>query len=298
MTGIICLDKPEGITSFLAVAKTRRIISEKKIGHTGTLDPMATGVLPLMIGGATRFLELLPVSDKEYKAKFKLGITTDTLDITGKILSEDDVVSNKDDVLKSLENFKGEIEQLPPMYSAVQKDGVRLYQLARKGIEVEREKRKVIIYKLELTHADEHINEYEIVVRCSAGTYVRTLIDDIGKQLGCGAVMTRLCRTSANGFKIEQSITLEQLETHVQKGTLNEVVNNVDTTLCDYKKIVVSPAQSNRFSNGGSLMLDRVKKCKDVGLYRVYSPEMKFLGVGEVKEGADELSVKRVFVEK
>lgn len=259
---------------------------------------MATGVLPLMIGGATRFLELLPTSEKEYKATFKLGMTTDTLDITGEVLTENEVHSTKQDVLQSLENFKGEIEQLPPMYSAVQKDGVRLYQLARKGIEVDREKRKVTIYELELTDANELENEYEIVVKCSAGTYIRTLIDDVGQVLGCGAVMTKLCRISANGFTLEESVTLEELEKHVQDGTLDDVLNNVDTTLSEYNKVVVSPAQAIRFSNGGGLMLDRVKKCKALGLYRVYSPEMKFLGIGEVKEDAQELTVKRVFVER
>lgn len=298
MTGIICLNKPEGITSFLAVAKVRRIIGEKKIGHTGTLDPMATGVLPLMIGGATRFLEILPSSEKEYKATFKLGFTTDTLDITGQVMSECEVNCGKEDVEKELEKFKGEIFQTPPMYSAIQKDGVRLYELARKGIEVDREKRRITIYKLDLTDSNESENEYQIVVKCSAGTYIRTLIDDVGKNLGCGAVMTKLCRISANSFTLDNSCTLEQLENHVEKGTLESVINQVDTTLLRYKKVVVSPAQSIRFSNGGSLFLDRVGKCKDIGLYRVYSPEMKFLGVGEVKKDSDQLSVKRVYVER
>ncbi|NCC86777.1 MAG: tRNA pseudouridine(55) synthase TruB [Clostridia bacterium] len=296
MTGIICLNKPQGITSFLAVAKTRRIVGEKKAGHTGTLDPMATGVLPIMLGGATRFLELLPSSQKGYRAKFKLGITTDTLDITGKIKSTSEVVSTKDDVLSALDSFRGEIMQLPPMYSAISKDGVRLYELARKGIEVEREKRPTTIYKLELLSADDENYEYEIDVECSAGTYVRTLISDIGEKLGCGAVMTQLYRTSANGFSLDDCVTLEQLEEIVQSGRLEETIKSVDSTLAAYGELVVTDAQAKRFSNGGALAIDRIGECKAIGLYRVYSPEKEFLGVGEIKEEALELSVKRVFV--
>lgn len=296
MTGIICLNKPQGITSFLAVAKTRRIVGEKKAGHTGTLDPMATGVLPIMLGGATRFLELLPTSQKGYRAKFKLGITTDTLDITGKIKSTSEVVSTKDDVLVALDGFRGDIMQLPPMYSAISKDGVRLYELARKGIEVEREKRPTTIYKLELVGADDENYEYEIDVECSAGTYVRTLISDIGEKLGCGAVMTQLYRTSANGFSLDDCVTLEQLEKIVQSGKLEETIKSVDSTLSAYVELVVTDAQAKRFSNGGALAIDRIGGCKASGLYRVYSPEKEFLGVGEIKEEALELSVKRVFV--
>lgn len=298
MTGIICLNKPQGITSFLAVAKARRLVGEKKAGHTGTLDPMATGVLPIMFGGATRFLELLPTSNKRYTAKFKLGITTDTLDITGTVKSECNVVSTKQDVLDSLNSFRGDIMQLPPMYSAVSKDGVRLYELARKGIEIEREKREITIYHLELISSDEQNNEYEIDVECSAGTYIRTLIADIGEMLGCGAVMTQLCRTSANGFSLEDCVTLEELEIIVRDSKLGSVINNVDTTLSSYNELVVTQAQAKRFANGGALSTDRIGKCKAQGLYRVYSPEKQFLGIGEIKDGSDELSVKRVFVEK
>ncbi|MEG2611238.1 MAG: tRNA pseudouridine(55) synthase TruB [Oscillospiraceae bacterium] len=298
MTGIICLNKPEGITSFLAVAKARRIVGEKKAGHTGTLDPMATGVLPIMFGGATRFLELLPTTQKGYRAKLRLGITTDTLDITGTVTSERSVISTKSDVLKALEQFRGDIMQLPPMYSAVSKDGVRLYELARKGIEIEREKRQITINRLEMVCANEDENEYEIDVDCSAGTYIRTLISDIGEVLGCGAVMTKLCRTSANGFNIEDCVTLEELENIVKNDELDMLINAVDTTLSVYCELVVTQAQAQRFANGGALATDRIGECKAVGLYRVYSPNKEFLGVGEIKEGSDELSVKRVFVQK
>lgn len=298
MTGIICLNKPQGITSFLAVAKVRRLLGEKKAGHTGTLDPMATGVLPIMLGGATRFLELLPSSNKSYRARLKLGITTDTLDITGTVRSGNKVVCDKSDVLAVLDFFKGEIMQVPPMYSAISKDGVRLYELARKGIEIEREERPVTIYSLELVWADENSGEYEIDVTCSSGTYIRTLISDIGEKLGCGAVMTQLCRTGANGFELCDCVTLEELENIVNHKEIEKHIISVEKTLSEYNELVVTQAQAKRFSNGGALAKDRIDECKAFGVYRVYSPEKVFLGVGEIKDGSDELSVKRVFVEK
>ena len=196
MTGIICINKGKDITSFGVVSKVRGITCEKKAGHTGTLDPMATGVLPIMLGGATRFLNYLPDSDKGYRAKFLLGKTTDTLDITGEVTGEYDVAASIDDVESALVEFRGEIEQIPPMYSAVSVDGQRLYDLARKGIEVERQARKVEIKELSLCRelSNENENIYTIDVLCSKGTYIRTLIDDLGKKLGCGAVMTELER--------------------------------------------------------------------------------------------------------
>ena len=220
MTGIIILDKPNGITSFGAVARVRRICREKKCGHSGTLDPMATGVMTVLLGGATRFCELLPNHDKEYIATFRLGITTDTLDITGKILSETPVSSTKADVEAALESFVGEISQLPPMYSAVSVNGQRLYDLARQGIEVERQARKVIIYSADMLEANEEANEYKISVACSSGTYIRTLIDDIGKKLGCGAVMTGLRRTEACGFSLDSCITPDELKELKEKDVL------------------------------------------------------------------------------
>ena len=207
MNGFIYVDKPEGITSFVAVAKIRRLFGIKKAGHTGTLDPMATGVLPIAIGHATRFIELIPSHDKAYRAKFILGKTTDTLDITGAVTGEYEVTSTREDVEKALADFRGEIQQIPPMYSAIKKDGVRLYDLARQGIEIERESRKVNIHDLELISYCKETAEYEIDCECSSGTYIRTLIADIGEKLGCGATMTALRRTKANGVAIENCYT-------------------------------------------------------------------------------------------
>ncbi len=296
MTGIICLDKPRDMTSFMAVKKASRLLGVKKAGHTGTLDPMATGVLVVMLGYSTRFIELLPEHKKSYTARVKLGITTDTLDITGKILSESPVNVTKEQLLSVTENFKGEILQTPPMYSALKKDGERLYDLARKGIEIEREQRKITIEKLEIY--DFNGIEFSIDVTCSAGTYIRSLCDDIGAKLGCGAVMTELRRTSANGFSIENSVTLEELEQLVSESRTDEVITSVETALLSYPEITVTNPQANRFHNGGALDYARLHGDYPVGIYRVYSPQRKLLGLGEIKEEKSDLSVRRVLIDE
>lgn len=297
MTGFVFVNKPKNITSFAASAKLRRIFGEKKTGHTGTLDPMATGVLPVALGGATRFIELIESHDKSYRASFVLGKTTDTLDITGKVTKETSVTAKKEDIEKALDFFKGEIKQLPPMYSAIKKDGVRLYELARQGKEIEREERTVTIHSLSLVSADEKANEYVIEVSCSSGTYIRSLISDIGEVLGCGAVMTDLERTAANGVDISDCHTLEELEQKKESGDLLSVLMPVDKMI-RHKKLFVSEAQAKRFSNGGELDLERVKGAKEDGFYNVYSPEGKFLGIGECAKSEGLLKVKRVYVEK
>ncbi len=293
MTGFVFLDKSEGVTSFIAAKKLGRIFKTKKVGHTGTLDPMATGVMVIAMEHATRFIELISDHDKAYRARFILGRTTDTLDITGKVLSEREVNVSRDEVEKAVLSFKGNILQLPPMYSAIKKDGVRLYELARQGIEIEREERQVNISSISLVCIDE--NEYEIEVHCSKGTYIRSLISDIGDKLGTGAVMTSLRRIKANGVAIENCYTLEQLEKMKQEGRLSEAVMPVDSFIV-YPEIKVSSAQSKRFANGGALDTGRFGGKKDPGFYNVYSPEGKFLGIGEIDSEKTELKVKRVFV--
>ena len=296
MTGIICLDKPRGMTSFMAVKKASRLLGVKKAGHTGTLDPMATGVLVIMLGHSTRFIELLPEHKKSYTARVKLGITTDTLDITGTILSESPVNATNEQLLSACENFKGEILQTPPMYSALKKDGERLYDLARKGIEIEREQRKITIEKLEIYDFDG--TEFSMDVTCSAGTYIRSLCDDIGKSLGCGAVMTELRRTSANGFSVEKSVTLEELEQLVSESRTDTVITSVESALISYPEIVVSNPQANRFHNGGELDYARLHGDYPAGIYRVYSPNRKLLGLGEIKEEKGDLTVRRVLIDE
>lgn len=294
MTGIICLDKPRGMSSFMAVKRASRILGVKKAGHTGTLDPMATGVLVIMLGHCTRFIELLPEHRKSYTARVKLGITTDTLDITGEILNKNPVNVTKEQLLNIAEQFKGEILQTPPMYSALKKDGERLYDLARKGIEIEREQRKITIEKLEIYDFDG--TEFSMDVTCSAGTYIRSLCDDIGKELGCGAVMTDLRRTEANGFLIENAVTLEELEKLASKNNVESVITSVEKALLSYPEIVVTKPQANRFHNGGALNYERLHGDYTVGIYRVYSPEKVLLGLGEIKAEKSDLEVRRVLI--
>ena len=290
MTGIIALKKGENITSFFAVNKVRRIIGEKKCGHTGTLDPNATGVLPIAVGGATRFIELLPTHRKAYTATFKTGACTDTLDIWGQVTATFDKEVTFEEIKEVALSFKGEIMQLPPMYSALKKDGVRLYELARQGIEVEREKRKCEIYELTVEKAEN--GEYSLYCECSAGTYIRTLINDIGETLGCGAVMTSLCRSYACGIELSECFTLEELQELKEKDQLYKALIPLDKLLEEYPEITVTENQAKRFSNGGSLMRERLKGALENGLYRVYG-NGEFLGLGELDN--ENLKVKRVF---
>lgn len=294
MTGIICVNKEKDITSFGVVAKLRGITGEKKAGHTGTLDPMATGVLPVMFGGATRFLNFLPDSDKGYRATFKLGLTTDTLDITGEVTSQSEVAVSVDDVKKVMRDFVGVIDQIPPMFSAKSVDGVRLYDLAREGKTVEREACKVEIKNLDLVSFDDNEHIYQIDVLCSKGTYIRSLIDDIGKKLGCGAVMTELVRTKAMGFDLSDCVTLAELQERKDSGKgFDDVLIDIERMFDCYKKVRVSPAQSTRFFNGGALDINRVQKnIMPDEICAVYSDKNEFLGLGQRQ--VEELKVLRI----
>lgn len=298
MTGLICLNKPAGISSFGAVAKVRGITREKKCGHTGTLDPMASGVLPVLLGGATRFLDYLPDSDKAYRAGFQLGAVTDTLDSTGRVLQTRPFSDVSFQALQqAVHAFQGEIEQVPPMYSACHVDGRRLYELARAGKEVERPPRRVVIHKIELLSYDAQNGTGALDVLCSKGTYVRTLIDDIGRRLGCGAMMTALMRTAAMGFSLENCVSLESLQQlrDTEQG-FAQVLIPVDRALSAYPAVQVSCAQSRRFSNGGALDRTRVRADRTDGLCRVYSDSGDFLGLGQWTQEA--LVVKRILVKR
>ena len=295
MTGIIPLKKSENMTSFLAVKRVRGITGEKKCGHTGTLDPMATGVLPVALGGATRFIELLPTHIKAYKATFKLGIKTDTLDIWGEVTEESKKTASLEQILEILPQFTGKIRQVPPMYSALKKDGVRLYELARQGIEVEREERECEIFKLEISQLSE--NEFSLYTECSAGTYIRSLIGDIGDLLNTGATMTSLNRTYACGISEDECITLEELENYRDNDELEKIIIPVDKILMSYPSVSVSKAQGVRFKNGGELFKGRIKGDVPEGLVRVYS-ENEFLGLGKALPESENLTVKRVYVER
>lgn len=292
--GIICLDKPENMTSFSAVARVRRIAETKKAGHAGTLDPMATGVLPVMLSGATRFIEFLETHEKSYTACVKLGITTDTLDITGTITSTLPSSVERGELETVLEKFKGTIMQLPPMYSAVHSGGKRLYELARSGIEIEREAREINISKLELIDFNVSEQCFTIDVTASKGTYIRSLAHDIGQVLGCGAVLTSLRRTYACGFHIENCITLDELEK--RKSELDSIIIPIENALVHYPSVNVSSMQAQRFKNGGELDIARIRLNSGEGMYRVFSDKNEFLGLGITDMNKNALTVKRILV--
>ncbi|MBP3414524.1 MAG: tRNA pseudouridine(55) synthase TruB [Clostridia bacterium] len=281
--GILLIDKESGWTSFDVCAKLRSILKTKKIGHAGTLDPIATGLMTVLVGGATKAADILPLSDKRYLAAFKLGVVTDTLDITGSIIKEEYCEIDEENLLSAMENFKGEIMQLPPMYSAVHVDGQRLYELARKGIEVEREARKVEILHLELVSFDEESCEGQLDVICSKGTYIRSLVADIGDALGCGAVLTALRRTEACGFSVNDAAKIEEIKDDI----FNKIIP-VDKAFESCKAINITSAQMTRYKNGDDLMAERLKlngtNPKDGEIFRVYCDE--FIGLGKFSDGS------------
>ena len=300
MTGVLILDKPAGFTSFDAVAVCRRLCHERKIGHTGTLDPMATGVLPLLLGKATRAASLLEDTDKEYEAGFRLGVSTDTEDSTGKVLETSDTPVSRELLESLLPRFRGEIMQVPPMYSAVSKDGKRLYELARKGIEVERDARPVTIFKLELMEYHEETREGKLTVSCSKGTYIRTLIADLAKAAGSLGVMTALRRTKACGFTLADTITLDEAKALSEAGTLEEKLRPVESLFAHLPAITVSGAQTARFGNGGQLDLKRIPAFRkqnppDGEIVRVRGEKGEFLGLGQVQAEKGWLAILKLF---
>ena len=263
LNGVLLIDKPKGFTSFDVIAVVRRLTGQKKLGHTGTLDPNATGVLPVLLGTATKTQDLILNHDKSYTAEFQLGKTTDTLDIWGTVTSECESSVTEEQLRRAIPEFTGEIEQIPPMYSAVQKNGQRLYDLARQGIEVERESRKVTVYSLSLANFDEKTQTGTLEISCSKGTYVRTIIDDIGRVLGVGAVMTALRRTSACGFSLDECITLDELKSICENGNVEEKLSSVESLFISLGYLAVSSAQAKRFANGGAR----------IAVYKEFAPE-------------------------
>ncbi|MEG1426281.1 MAG: tRNA pseudouridine(55) synthase TruB, partial [Oscillospiraceae bacterium] len=257
MTGIIILDKPQNFTSFDAVAVMRRLAGERKIGHTGTLDPMATGVLPLLLGRATKALPFLTDTAKTYEAEFRFGIKTDTGDIWGQSIATAQRRISREQLMALLPSFCGEILQTPPMYSAVSVNGQRLYQLARQGLEIPREKRPVFIETLELLGYDETAGVGRLRLCCSKGTYVRTLIEDLAEAAGTLGTMTALRRTSACGFSLAAAHTLEELRE--LQGNVAGIVQPVETLFQELPRVTVTLAQEARFLNGGGLSLPRLK---------------------------------------
>ena len=274
--GILIIDKPAGWTSMDVCAKIRGILHEKRVGHGGTLDPMATGVLPVFVGRATRAVEFAENSRKEYAAGLRLGLVTDTQDVTGTVLERRPVTAGREDVEAALAGFRGEILQIPPMYSAVKIQGKKLYELARKGQEVERTPRPVTIYALELLEA-EHETDCCLRCLCSKGTYIRTLCHDIGQALGCGACMSSLRRTMAAGFTLQDAVTLEEVQ---ERG--EALLRPLDSLFLRHPALTVrSPGQEKRVRCGGSITLPGTAD----GTYRVYGREGDFLCLSQARNG-------------
>lgn len=303
MNGVLVIDKPRDFTSFDVVAVVRGLTHEKKIGHTGTLDPMATGVLVLLLGRAAKAADLLPDTDKEYRAEFRLGEHTDTGDSTGKLLSRDDTAVSREQLEAALGGFRGEINQIPPMVSAVSVGGKRLYQLARQGIEIQREPRKVTISRCELEAYDEEKREGVLTVACSKGTYVRTLIEDIAKAAGTVGVMTGLRRTRACGFSVDEAVPLLELKEMAEQEALwralQKALRPVDALFRTDPAVTVSRAQAARFLNGGSLSLQRLRVPK-IALtkdtrFRIYRDDGEFLGLSRVDPEQQELRFLKRF---
>ena len=289
MQGLILLSKPQGITSFSAVAKIKWLAGEKRVGHTGTLDPLATGVLPIFLGRATALSGILLDADKGYTASVKLGTVTDTCDITGKVISENSVNVTREELISALDKFKGKILQTPPIYSALKKDGVRLYQLAREGKEVEIEPREVEIKSLNLLSFKNDI--FKIEVTCSKGTYIRSLCRDIGEELGCGATMTELVRTATSGFTLEDTVSLDDLT----RENIKDYILPEETALSCMREVQVTAKQAIRFSNGGQLAFERLKNATftDGELIRIKHGE-QFLGVGYADNEKAQIAIKCV----
>ncbi len=264
------------------------------MGHTGTLDPMVTGVLPVFMRGATRFIELLPDSDKKYRAVVQLGVVTDTLDCTGTILQTREVSVGLTDLQAILPRFRGDLMQIPPMVSALKKDGVRLYDLARQGQIVDRPPRKITIHQLELLDFDAQNYCFTMDVHCSKGTYIRSLADDMGALLGCGAALKSLCRTYAAGFSLADCLTLETVSDAVARNRLQEIIIPLEKALASYPTVRVTAAQATRFRNGGPLDLDRLPTTPP-GFLRVYAPDGVFLGMGQKNEATGQLDIQRLY---
>ena len=283
--GILIIDKPAGWTSMDVCAKIRGILREKRVGHGGTLDPMATGVLPVFVGRATRAVEFAENGRKEYRAGLRLGLVTDTQDVTGTILETRPVTADREDVASALAGFRGDIRQIPPMYSAVKIQGKKLYELARRGKEVERKPRPVTIHELELLEAESE-TDYQFRCLCSKGTYIRTLCHDLGQTLGCGGALYSLRRTMAAGFTLAEAVTLEDLQ---EQG--ESLLRPLDSLFVHYPALTVrSPGQEKRVRCGNPIALPGTAD----GTYRVYGREGDFLCLSQARDGVLS-SVKNFF---
>jgi len=275
MNGIVIIDKPQEWTSQDVTARLRRVFNTRRIGHGGTLDPMATGVLPVFVGRATRGVEFFEHAEKTYETVLRLGLTTDTEDVWGETLEEKPVLLNADTLEQTLDRFRGEILQVPPMYSALKVNGQKLCDLARKGKEVERQPRPITIHELTLLEVGE--NTLRLRVRCSKGTYIRTLCKDIGEALGCGGCMQALRRVTAGEYTIAEAVPLAQL---LEAQNPETYLRGVDTMFRNYPAVKLTPNQEKRCRCGNAFSVSMTE-----GTYRAYSQSGEFLMLAKVEGG-------------
>ncbi len=289
MDGIINVNKPAGMTSHDVVSRLRRILNMKKIGHTGTLDPDATGVLPMCVGKGTKLSDMLMSSEKQYRAELTLGISTDTQDSSGEVLKRCEVTADEELIRKTISEFVGDIEQIPPMYSAIKVDGKKLYELARDGVVVEREPRRVTIHNIEIKSIDLCNNRVRLVVDCSKGTYIRTLCHDIGKSLGCGGHMSALMRTRSGRFVIEDAVSLDEIENRAAKGDFG-FITSLDDALAEYKKVILAERNAWRVRNGIKI---RVAGLTEGETYRLFDEQGSFLALA--RQENDGVAILKAF---
>lgn len=298
MNGIINVYKEKGFTSHDVVAKLRGILHQKKIGHTGTLDPDATGVLPVCLGNATKLCDLLTDKDKTYKAVLKLGMVTDTQDLTGKILEELEVECSTEEMEQVLFSFLGDYKQIPPMYSALKVNGKKLYELAREGKTIERKPRQVKIHDIKILHTNWQEKEVEFEVTCSKGTYIRTLCHDVGEKLGCGGAMKSLVRTRVSRFSIEESLSLAQIEQFAKDGRLEEKIIAIDKFFENNPAVYMKEDADKRIYNGNFFQKRNIRT-QETGTgdwIRVYDSKGIFIGIYKLEEKEDIYKPVKMFL--
>ena len=276
-SGVINIYKEAGYTSHDVVAKLRGILKQKKIGHTGTLDPQAQGVLPVCLGKGTKLCDLLADHDKEYEAVLRLGITTDTQDMEGNVLQESSVQVSEEEVRTCILSFQGEQMQVPPMYSALKVGGKKLYELAREGKTIERKPRPVVFYEIRILDMD--LPLVRISVTCSKGTYIRTLCNDIGEKLGYGGAMEELLRTQSGNFTLEESMTLSQVEEAVANGTIGEKIVSIEDVLSMYPALICTPEGDRLLGNGNPVPEELVQGGSREEKVRMYKSSGNFTGI-------------------
>ncbi len=299
LNGIINVYKEKGFTSFDVVAKMRGIVQQKKIGHTGTLDPDAEGVLPVCLGKATKTCDLLQDKRKEYEAVLLLGVKTDTQDITGQVLNRANVDVSNEEICAIIKSFEGNYQQIPPMYSALKINGQKLCDLARRGIEVERKARNVTIYSIDIMEIA--LPEIRIKVKCSKGTYIRTLCHDIGEEAGCYGCMKSLVRTCVDHFTIQNALKLSEIEDYMSEGRINDILIPVDSVFYDYPKVICKKEADKLLKNGNRIPLSLIKSKEDnkrgKKQYRLYSEDMEFIGIYQLLDLESEYKPIKIFME-